>query len=51
MSQDDSYYFGISLVLREVNQKSYVCVYTCVISYKIAQCLQFAGNDQWNSVG
>lgn len=49
MSQDNSYCYGVKFVLTEVNQNSYV--YTCVISYETAQCLQFAGNDQWNSGG
>lgn len=46
MSQDNSHYFGIKLLLTEVNQKSYFYVYTCVISYKVAQRLQFAGNNK-----
>jgi len=46
MSQDNSHYVGIKLVLTEVNQKSRFYVDACVTSYETAQHLQFAGNDQ-----
>lgn len=42
-------FWGSILVLRGVNQKSYVGAYMSAISYKITQCWQFSGNDQWNS--